>query len=120
MVRYLNPADDNPRRITKADKNFAKRLDFKDIKFPVKIRGIYKIEKRIPSALSLYAITLYVIHYTVLYVDLLLIGEGEKNTMFLSKISIYSCLIIHYNVEEHILVVIVYTFSLQKNFKASY
>ena len=27
-VTYLNPADDTPRRITKADKEFAKRLDF--------------------------------------------------------------------------------------------
>ena len=47
MIRYLNPADHNPRRITKADKDFAKRLDFKDIKFPVKIRDIHKIEKKI-------------------------------------------------------------------------
>ena len=38
MVRYLNPADHNPKRITKADKDFAKRFDFNDIKFPVKIR----------------------------------------------------------------------------------
>ena len=47
MVRYLNPADHNPRRITKADKDIAKRLDFKDIKFPVKIRDIHKIEKKL-------------------------------------------------------------------------
>ena len=46
LVRYLNPADHNPRRITKADKDFAKRLDFKDIKFPLKIRDIHKIEKK--------------------------------------------------------------------------
>ena len=37
LVRYLNPADHKPRRITKGDKDFAKRLDFKDRKFPVKI-----------------------------------------------------------------------------------
>ena len=43
LVRYLNPADHNP---TKADKDFAKRLDFKDIKFPLKIRVIHKIEKK--------------------------------------------------------------------------
>ena len=45
LVRYLNPADHNLRRITKADKDFAKRLDFKDKKFPVKVRDIRKIEK---------------------------------------------------------------------------
>ena len=37
LVRFLNSADHNPRRITKADKDFAKKtLDFKDIKFAVK------------------------------------------------------------------------------------
>ena len=51
LVRYLNPADHNAGRITKADKDFAKKLDFKDIIFPVKIGDIHKIEKRIPLAL---------------------------------------------------------------------
>ena len=51
LVKYLNPADCNPARTTKADKNFEKKLDFKEIKFPVKIRDIHKIEKRTPSAL---------------------------------------------------------------------
>ena len=37
LVRYLNPADHHPTRITKADKDFAKKFDFKDIKFSVKI-----------------------------------------------------------------------------------
>ena len=37
IVRYLNPVDHNPRRTTKAD--------FKNMKFPVNIRDIYKIEK---------------------------------------------------------------------------
>ena len=46
LVRYLNPANHNPRRITKADKDFTKRLDFKYIKFLVKIRDIHKIEKK--------------------------------------------------------------------------
>ena len=36
-------ADRNPARITKADKEFVKKLDFKDIKFLVKIRDIHKI-----------------------------------------------------------------------------
>ena len=42
LVRCLNPADHNTRRIIKADKDFAKRLDFKDIKFPVKTRDFEK------------------------------------------------------------------------------
>ena len=46
LVRYLNPGDHNPRRIIKVYKHFAKRLDFKGIKFPVKIRDIHKIEEK--------------------------------------------------------------------------
>ena len=46
LVRYLNPADHNPKIITKTDKDFAKRLDFKDIKFLVEIRDIHKLEKK--------------------------------------------------------------------------
>ena len=29
LVRYLNPADHNPRRTTKSGKGFEKKLDFK-------------------------------------------------------------------------------------------
>ena len=36
IVRYLNPTDHNPRRITKAGKDFGKKIDLKDIKFTVK------------------------------------------------------------------------------------
>ena len=39
------PVDHNPRRTTKADKDFARKLDFKNMKFPVRIRDIYKIGK---------------------------------------------------------------------------
>ena len=46
LVRSLNHADHHPARITKADKDFVKNLDFKDIKFPVKVRDIYKIKKK--------------------------------------------------------------------------
>ena len=56
LVRYLNPADHQPARITKADKDFAKKLDFKDEKFPVKVRDNQKIEKRVSSALVFFVI----------------------------------------------------------------
>ena len=45
LVRYLNPADHNPRRVTEADKDFQTDLILKT-KFPVKIRNVHKIEKR--------------------------------------------------------------------------
>ena len=46
LFRYLNPIDHNPVRITKVDKDFGKKLYFKDIKFQVKVSDIHKIEKK--------------------------------------------------------------------------
>ena len=46
LVRYLNLADHHAARITKADRDFAKTLYFKDKNFPFKIRDIRKIENR--------------------------------------------------------------------------
>ena len=86
LVRYLNPADHNPRRITKADKNFAKRLDFKEIKFPVNIRNVHKIEKKNSIDISVFSYEnkeKYPIYVSKQCceekkVDLLLVGGGEK------------------------------------------
>ena len=54
--RYSNPEDKNPARITnkKADKEFARKLDFKDIGFPVKIRDIHKIKKMNSISISVF------------------------------------------------------------------
>ena len=46
LVRYLHPADNNPVRIRKIDEDLARKIDLKDIKFPVKIRNIHKTEKK--------------------------------------------------------------------------
>ena len=43
LVRWLNPADHHPAKIIKDDTNFAKRLDFKGIKFPVITRDFHRI-----------------------------------------------------------------------------
>ena len=54
MVKYLNPANHQPVRITKTDQEFPNIHDFNDIKFPVKIKDIQKIYKKnkiIPLAL---------------------------------------------------------------------
>ena len=45
-VRYLNPVHHHPTRITKADRDFPKKIHYKNIKLPVKIRDIHKIEKK--------------------------------------------------------------------------
>ena len=42
VSQILNPVDHNPRRITKADKDFIKKLDFKDIKSPVRLGDTQK------------------------------------------------------------------------------
>ena len=73
LVRYLNPADHNPRRSMKLDKYFVKRLDFKDISNQ-KLEIFTKLKKRIPLTV-----------------------------VFLVIISIDSCMIIHYIAEETIL-----------------
>ena len=52
IVRYLNLVNRNPVRITKPDKEFAKKLDFEDITFSVKIRDIHKIGKKISLSIS--------------------------------------------------------------------
>ena len=47
LVRYLNPTDHYPARIIKADKDLiAKKLNFNNIKSPVKYSDIHKIEKK--------------------------------------------------------------------------
>ena len=115
LVRHLNLADRNPRKITKADKDFAKKLDFKDIKFPVQTRDIHKIEKNNSIRISVFGYknkvkySIYVSKkcWEDKHVDFLLIGERRKKHMLLSKISIHSCIIIHYIVEENIFFVIV-------------
>ena len=47
-------------------------------------------------------------------VDLLLIGEKGRDTMFLLKISMHSCIIILYIMEKNVFAVIVYKLSVQK------
>ena len=126
LIRYLNPVDYNPRRFTKADKDFAKRLDFKDIKFPVKIIDIHKMKRKNSIDISVFGYEnkgkcpIYVSkECEEKHVDLLLIGEGKKN-MFLSNISIDSCMIIHYIVEEIFLLLLFTVFHYRRNIKASY
>ena len=55
IARYLNPENNNRARVKKADKDFNKKLDLKDIKLPVKIRDIHNIEKKISLALAFLA-----------------------------------------------------------------
>ena len=55
LVRYLHSADHHPARITKADQSFARKLYYKDIKFPVKTTDIQKIEKKNSIGISVFS-----------------------------------------------------------------
>ena len=93
LVRYLNPADRNPAWITKADKDFAKKLDFKDVQFPFKVRDINKIGKKNLIGISVFSFEnkeKHPIHVSKKYseekhVDLLLIEEKGKSHYVLVK-----------------------------------
>ena len=54
LVRYSNPLDHHPTRSAKPGKHFSKRLDFKNIKVPVKIRDIHKLEKKNSMGISVF------------------------------------------------------------------
>ena len=87
----MNPADHHPEKITKANKYFAKTLDFRDINFAVKIRDTHKIENNNSINISIFGYENKEKYPIIVskncckkkHVDLLLIGEGEQNTMFL-------------------------------------
>ena len=95
MVRYVNPANHYPARIAKADKYLAKRLDFKDIKLPVKIRDIHKFEKKKFIGISVFdyenkhktSNLCTKIFFKEKHVDLLLIGKEKKLYDFIKDFS---------------------------------
>ena len=86
LIRCLHSRYHNPKRITKADKDFAKKLDFKDIKCPVNVRDIHKIEKKNSIGIRVFGYEnkeKYPIYVSKncceeKHVDLLLIGEEGK------------------------------------------
>ena len=98
FVRYLNAADHNPRRIKKADKDFAMRIDFKSRQFPVKIRDIHKIEKKNSICISVFGYENEEKHPIYLskkcceekHVDVLLIGEqGKKDNVLIEDFNAF-------------------------------
>ena len=92
--QIFKSTDHHPTRIAKFDKHFAKTLDFKDLNFPVKIKDIHKIEKKnsigisIPGYENKRKISIYVLKqcWEEKHVDLLIIREGVKNIIFVTKI----------------------------------
>ena len=89
LVRYLQPADDNTSRILKADNDFVRQLDFKDIKFSFKVRNIHKIVRKNSIGISVFGYESkdeernMLIYYQY--------KKKERDKIFLSKILIRSC-----------------------------
>ena len=110
IVRYLNPTDRHPERITKTNKEFAKKLDFKNIEFPVKIRDIGKIENKNSIGISAFA---YDKEKHQIYVHVLLIRE--EGYVLINNLNT-SCMIILSIAQENIFAVIVYKLLVQKKY----
>ena len=68
LVVHLNPETCHLAWITKADKDFPKRLDFKDIKFPIKIINTPKVIKKNSVGISIFCS-----------------GNIEKHSIYVSK-----------------------------------
>ena len=89
VFSQIPKSDHHQVRITKADKDFGKMLDLKDISFPVKIRDIHKIENKNSIGIGVFGYENKEQYPTYVskkcckekYVDLLLIGEREKNPL---------------------------------------
>ena len=90
--------------------------------FPIKSANIYKIDKKNSISINVFGYEnkeKYPIFFLIQcceekHAELLLMGEGEKHILFLSNISIDSCVNIYYIVEKSIFVLIAYLLSLQK------
>ena len=114
ISQILNPADLNPKRFTTADKYFAKRLDFKDMK---------KKKKRIPLALAFlimkirsntqHATSMYQKKFGKKHVHLSLTGEeGKRHCVLIKDFKRFMYYPTLHCGRKHV-IVIVYKLSLQ-------
>ena len=91
FLGYLHPAEDNLRKITRADKDFAKKHDFEDIKFQSKLETFTKLQKNFFINISIFRYEnkekypIYVSKkcFEETYVDLILKGEKGKMHVFI-------------------------------------
>ena len=116
----MNPADHDPERITKTDKDFSKRLDFKDIKFPIKTRDIHNIEEKNSINISVFGYeklgNISKKCFEEKHVDSLLTEEnGKRHYVYMKDFNTFM-----YNHTFHrqksIFVVIIYKISVQKKY----
>ena len=118
LVRYLYPEDPHRVRIPKVDKDFARVLYLKDIRFPVKIRDIYKIEKTNSIGISVFGYENKEKH--PIYVSKkrceknIITNRKRKQKTVSSYRGFHLCMIIRYIEEENIIAGIVCKLSVQK------
>ena len=93
-VRYLNPKDKNPQRITKSDNKYIqeKIVNYDEIQFPVTTKQYNKIEKQNDIRINVFGyenkqfFPIYISSERYeKHMELLLITEGEKNHYVLIK-----------------------------------
>ena len=91
LVRYLHPTYYNSARIGKVNKTFARKLDFKEIKFSIKFRDNHKIlRKENCIGISVFGyenrkISKNVKNTSKRHLGLLLLREEDKRQYFLIK-----------------------------------
>jgi len=84
-VRHLNTEKKNPQRIKLTDKEFAKKLDYSGISFPVSYKDYNKIEKQNQININVfgYSSFIYPIHISKEkykdHIEVLYTEEGEKS-----------------------------------------
>ena len=89
--RYLNPLKVHPERITKADRETVKRLDYTGVTFPVTVEDMKKIEKQNQININVFGYhrEAYPIRISEAnfpdHIELLWIEEGEKSHYVLIK-----------------------------------
>ena len=112
--------DHHSARIRMVARLFWGEFHFEDIKFPVTIRDIHKIAKKNPITISVFDyenkeknIKSMCQKKTCWFI---IDRRKMQKAMFLSKILIHSCMIIHYIAEENIFAVIIYHILVQKNY----
>ena len=96
LVRYLKPVNKNPAKIKNVDKEFAKQLSFRGIKFPVHKKDYAKTAKQSNISINIFGFeyeTPYRIHISTQsfekHVDLLVLPNSKNSHYVLIKDSTF-------------------------------
>ena len=96
--RVFTSCRQNPPRMRKSDKDLKRELDFKDIKFLVKIKDIHKVQKK--NCISISVLGFENEKKFPICISKKYLKKKANLTMSLSKILAHSCTIKHYTVNR--------------------